>query len=115
MWSGRNAGLEFVRVRVIGASLWRTSDSVLVLTRGAAETDSERATPFFFKAGFSGVFSEGGGGLADAVRFGRLVFCVSASGGMKGGLWPLDGNPPSWGNACFSLNQGSVWEGLKGT
>jgi len=100
-------------VRVIGASLWRTSDSVLVLTRGAAETESERAT-FFFKAGFS-VFSEVGGGLADAVRFGRLVFCVSASGGMKGGLWPLDGNPPSWGNACFSLNQGSVWEGLKGT
>ena len=102
-------------MRVIGASLWRTSESVLVLTKGAAETDSERATPLFFKADFSGVFSEVGGGLAEEVRFSRLVFCVSASGGMKGGLWPLDGNPPAgWGNACFSLNRASVWEGLKG-
>lgn len=109
---GRKEGLEFVRVRVMGASLWR-SESVLFLWGGAVETDSERATPFFFKAGFSGTFSELGGGFVKEARFGRLVFCVSGSGGMKGGLWPLGGDPTDWGSACFSLGQESVW--LTGT
>lgn len=89
---GRKEGLEFECERVVGANRWRALELVLVLSRGTAETESERLIPFFLSADLRCGFSETGFGLVVDARLRRVwpasrvsVFCGIKGESLEGG------------------------------